>query len=370
MDESTNTLVIGGGQAGLAAARSLARRGVEVLVLEENARIGNQWRQRWDSLHLFTPARWDGVADMPYPGDQDALPSKDEIAGFLESTADAWRLPVRTGQRVTALRHSHDGSFEAEVASASGGGRIRAERVVVASGHTRLANIPSLAAELDRSIVQLDASTYRRPSDVAGGRILVVGAGNSGAEIAIELARAGRETVLAGRDVGRIPPVAYLFGGRPFWFFATRVTDVGRPIGRRIAARAIHHGTPIIGMDPREIARAGVRRAGRVASVRDGLPVPDGGEPIEADAVIWCTGFRADYSWIQLPIFDAAGRPRLDRGIVDGVPNLAFMGLPFEFSLSSALIGGAGRDAERVADALLAAPAPSGVPTERATTVA
>lgn len=370
MDDSTNTLVIGAGQAGLAAARALARRGVEMLVLEENARVGDQWRRRWDSLRLFTPARWDGVADMSYPGDPTALPSKDEIADFFESAASAWRLPIRTGHRVLALRRAHDGSFEAQVDSTSGGGRIRAERVVVASGHTRVAKIPALAAQLDHGIIQLDASTYRRPSDVPAGRVLVVGAGNSGAEIAIELARAGHETVLAGRDVGRIPPLAYLFGGRPFWFFATRVTDVKRPIGRRIAARAIHHGTPIIGMDPREITRAGVRRAPRVTSVRDGLPVLDGGESVEASTVIWCTGFRADHAWIELPVLDPDGRPRLDRGLAHGVPNLAFVGVPFEFSLSSALIGGAGRDAEQVVDALLAAPARSGVPSERATTAA
>jgi putative flavoprotein involved in K+ transport len=366
MEEATNTLVIGAGQGGLAAARAMARRGIDVLVLEENARIGDQWRRRWDSLRLFTPARWDGLGDMSYPGDPAALPSKDEIAEFLESTAKTWQLPVRTGHRVVGLRRTEDGAFDATVVSDRGTGHVRAARVIVASGHTRVANVPALASELDPAIVQLDASTYRRPVDVPDGRVLVVGAGNSGAEIAIELARAGRETILAGRDVGRIPSIAYRFGGRPFWFFATRVTDVGGPIGRRIAARATRRGTPIIGLDPRDITRAGVRRAPRVGSVRGGLPMLEDGTVVEAPSVVWCTGFRPDHSWIELPVLDADGRPRLHRGIADGVNNLAFMGVPFEFSLSSGLIGGAGRDAERVAAALLAERAPAAVPTERA----
>lgn len=370
MNEVTNTLVIGAGQAGLAVARALARRGTDILVLEGNARVGDQWRQRWDSLRLFTPARWDGLGDMPYPGDPSALPTKDEIADFMESTARSWDLPIRTGVRVASLKRSGDGAFEATVDSALGTGRVRAERAVVATGHTRLPAVPSLAAELAGGIVQFDASNYRSPSHVPDGRVLVVGAGNSGAEIAIELARAGRETILAGRDVGRIPRIAYRFGGRPFWIFATRITSVGGPIGRRIAARALGHGTPIIGMDPRDITRAGVRRAPRVASVRDGLPVLDDGTVVEADAVVWCTGFRPDYSWLDLPVLDPAGRPRLDRGLARGVPNLAFMGVPFQFSLSSALIGGAGRDADRVADALLATPVASRLPTNPATTAA
>jgi len=365
MDDATNTLVIGAGQAGLAAARAVARRGVDVLVLEENDRIGDQWRRRWDSLRLFTPARWDGLGDLRYPGDPAALPTKDEIADFLESAATTWQLSVRTGHRVVVLRRTEDGSFEATVESDRGRGRVRAARVIVASGHTRVANVPALASEIDPAIVQLDASTYRRPADVPDGRVLVVGAGNSGAEIAIELARAGHETILAGRDVGRIPAIAYRFGGRPFWFFATRVTDVGGPVGRRIAARATRRGTPIIGLDPRDITRAGVRRAPRVRAVREGLPVLDDGTTVAAASVVWCTGFRPDHSWIELPVLDAEGRPRLHGGIAHGVHNLAFLGVPFQFSLSSGLIGGAGRDAERVADALLAERAPPGRATER-----
>lgn len=355
MREIADTVVIGAGHAGLAAARSLERRGVEVVLLEENERVGDQWRRRWDTLRLFTPARWDGVADTPFPGDPDALPTKDEIADFTETLPAAWGLTVRTGERVVRLSREND-RFAIESESARGPRRLLAQRVVIASGATRVPRIPPLASELAPSIQQLDGSTYHRPSDVPEGTVLVVGAGNSGAEIAIELARAGRETILAGRSVGRIPPVAYLFGGRPFWFFATRVTDVGLPLGRRIAARAIDHGTPIIGMDPREIDRAGVRRTPRVSAVREGWPVLENGEILEVATVVWCTGFRPDHGWIDLPIFDERGLPRLHRGLARDSFELAFIGLPFQFSLSSALIGGASRDAERIVPMLLDQP--------------
>jgi putative flavoprotein involved in K+ transport len=345
--EHVETIVIGGGQAGLAVGYHLARRGREFVILEGGERIGDSWRSRWDSLRLFTPAKYNGLPGWRFPARGWSFPTKDEMGDYLEAYAGSYDLPVRTGVRVERLS-ANGGRF---VVSASGG-RIEADRVVVASGAHRIARVPSWASELDPRTVQLHSSDYRSPAQLQDGGVLVVGAGNSGAEIAKELVGT-RATWLAGRDVGEIPvphgsvrarialPVIRFIGHRVL----TRRTPLGRKAGPKLASGA----TPLIRVKSKDLVAAGVERVPRVAGVRDGRPLLEDGRVLDVANVVWCTGFRQDLSWIDLPVFDECGLPIHELGVVRSQPGLYFVGLVFQYSATSDVLPGVGRDARRIA---------------------
>ena len=348
MDTTTDTLVIGGGQAGLSVSYHLRRLGVEHLVLDGEDRIGDAWRRRWDSLELFTPRRYDGLDGMRMPGDPAGSPTKDEMAAYLEDYAARFDLPVRTGHRVTALRRDGD-SFTAETTS----GTFRAQQVVVAMSNYQRPRIPGFAADLDAGIRQLHAYDYRNPAQLLPGRVLIVGAGNSGAEIANDIA-AGHEVIVAGPSTGEIR-------GSYSGFFNQHVLvrvvnglvfphlmSVDTPMGRRARPKVMTHGVPLIRVKSRELARLGVVRAGRVTGAEDGRPVVDGA-PVDVANVIWCSGYDPGLDWIDLPILDDRGEPRHERGVVPEVPGLYFVGLHFLTSMASAMVHGVGRDASRIA---------------------
>jgi len=349
MQERFSTVVIGGGQAGLAAAHFLARAGDNYLILDAGPAFGNAWRSRWDSLRLFTPAKFNGLPGMPFPAADFYFPSKDEAGAYLEAYAQRLNPPVRFNAKVDSL--VRDGE---DFVLGSGGRRYTASRVVVATGAYQMPSVPGFAAELDPKIVQLHSSSFKNPDQLPPGSILVVGAGNSGAEIAVELAQAGRDVCLAGRDVGRIPAdrVGQVMGGRPYWWFISRLLSVRTPIGRRVQRASLTKGTPLIGLRPGAIVDAGVQRGPRVAGVSQGMPSLADGRRLAVSGVVWATGFRPNYQWIHLPIFDERGYPRHNRGLVPQVPGLYFLGLPFQTSLSSTLLGGVGADAEALAEHL------------------
>ena len=348
--ERVPVAIIGGGQAGLATSYLLRQRGIDHLVLEAGARIGASWRNRWDSLRLFTPARYDGLPGMRFPAPANSFPTKDEMADYLESYAANFSLPVRLGASVTSISHATQ-SFRLD----TGDGSLEADQVVIASGPYRKPRVPPFACELDRSITQLHAGEYRNPQQLSRGSVLVVGAGNSGAEIAIEAAQAGHATFLAGRATGQVPPAAYALNGRIFWFVANRVLSVNTPIGRKARPQVLAHGGPLIRLSMDEVIRAGVTRTPRVVEVKAGAPVDEEGRTLEVQNVVWCTGFSPDFSWIHLPIFDAKGQPTHDRGVVGGQPGLYFIGLPFLTKLASAFVGGVAGDAKRLADVITSA---------------
>jgi putative flavoprotein involved in K+ transport len=345
--ERFDAIVIGGGQAGLAVGQQLAAADVDFVILDAERRVGDVWRRRWDSLRLFTPAARSGLPGMPFPAPPAHLPDKDEVADYLERYAERFDLPVRHDTRVDTL--AWDG--ERYVAHA-GGARFEADNVVVATGPFQRPHIPTVARQLAPEIHQLHSSQYRSPFDLPDGPALVVGAGNSGAQIALELARF-RKVWLAGRDTGHLP--RRVLGRDLFdwiWPVLTRATDDTR-LGRRMRASAARGGDALIGIPERTLAASGVARVGRVTDARGGLPVcADGGRSavLQPRVIVWSTGFVADYSWIALPVLDERGAPRHRRGVATDAPGLVFVGLRFQHRMTSSLLGGVGADAAFVAD--------------------
>jgi len=335
-----DTVVIGGGQAGLAVGYHLARQNRDFVILDAESRIGDVWRRRWDSLRLFTPARRSGLPGMPFPAPDGYFPTKDEIADYVEAYTARFDLPVRPGVRVDALTRE-----EGRYLLTSGHDRLEADHVVVATGTFQNPKVPTFASELDPEIVQLHSSEYRNPDQLQEGGVLAVGAGNSGAEIAVEQAATHR-TYLSGRDTGRVP----LSLGRPvFWWFLSNVLTVDTRLGRKTKKEALRHGAPLIRLKPKDVVAAGAERVPRTTGVRDGKPMLEDGRVPDVGNVVWCTGFDPDFRWIELPVFGEDGYPVHYRGVVQGEPGLYFVGLLFLYSLTSSLIGGVRRDAEYVA---------------------
>ena len=342
--EHVETIVIGGGQAGLAVGHALTKRGRPFLILDGNERIGDAWRKRWDSLRLFSPARYSGLPGLPIDAPGWSYPTKDELADYLERYAAHFELPVRTGVRVEELTKL-DGRF---VVSA-GDRRFEAANVVVATGAHHVPSVPSFAPELDPRIVQLHSSSYRNPSQLQDGDTLIVGVGNSGAEIALELSRK-HHVLVAGRKSNEIPvrhgTLPGRFGFRGFRFVAHNVLRVDRRIGRKLAPKLIAEGAPLIRTKLKDLDEAGVERVPRVVGVRGGLPLLADDRVLDVANVVWCTGYRTDFGWIRLPVFGPDGQPMHYRGVVEPEPGLYFVGLIFLYSLSSEVFAGIGRDAE------------------------
>lgn len=348
--EQTGTVVIGGGQAGLAVGYHLEQRGLPFVILDATDRVGDVWRNRWDSLRLFTPAQYNALPGMRFPAPRGSYPGKDQVADYLESYASRFELPVRNGTRVEAVRREGD-AFVA----ASGSRTWTADNVVIATGPYRTPRIPSFASELDDDIVQLHSSEYRNPAQLQPGDTLVVGAGNSGAEIAMEVSRDHR-TWLSGPDTGQEPTSASgslrdRLITALIWFAANHVIKVTNPIGRKVRDHFLDppRGIPLARIRRQDILDAGIERVPRTVGVEDGAPVVDGGRVLDVRNVVWCTGFRADFGWVDLPVFGEYGLPVHERGVVPSEPGLFFVGLLFQYSLASALVGGVGRDADYIA---------------------
>lgn len=339
---TVDTVVIGAGQAGLATGYHLARHGRSFVILEAAGTVGTSWRQRWDSLRLFTPAGFTSLPGLPLATDSRENPTKDAVADYLQAYVARFSLPVKLGVRVEGVRH--DGERFLVVA---GRRSWRASNVVLASGAHRSPVVPDLAQGLRPEILQLHSRDYRRPAQMPTGPVLVVGAGNSGAEIALDVARdrrVWRTVSLAGRDVGHTPRLGP-------WTYPL-MQRLGRP-GAVLVRRALRGGGDPLGrIRPGELEDAGVQRLPRVVGSRDGLPQLSDGRSVATAAVVWCTGLRPDYSWLQLEVLDGAGRLRHRRGVVEDQPGLYVVGLPYQRSIASHLVGGVGADAQHVVEHL------------------
>jgi len=351
--ESVETVVVGGGQAGLSVGYHLTRRDAPFVILDANERIGDSWRNRWDSLRLFTPARFNGLVEMPFPAPAHSFPTKNEMADYLEAYAAHFALPVRSGVKVDRLSRSlgKGGGFVVT----SGNKRFEADNVVVAMATHQRPRVPTFAAELDPGIVQLHSIDYRSSSQLQAGDLLVVGAGNSGAEIALDAARS-HSVWLSGRDTGHIPfridsVIGRLLVPVVLRFLFHRVLTTSTPIGRKVCPKLISHGHALIRVKPDHLTSARVERVAPTVGVRDGLPVLADGRVLDAANVIWCTGFDPDFSWIDLPIFSER-EPLAERGVVTGEPGLYFVGLLFLYAASSTMIHGVDRDARHVVEAI------------------
>jgi putative flavoprotein involved in K+ transport len=345
------TIVIGGGQAGLAVGYHLDRQNLPFAILDANTRVGDAWRNRWDSLRLFSPSQFNGLEGMPYPAPAHTFITKDDMADYLERYAAHFHLPVRGGIRVDRLWREGD-RFRLSAGSRS----FEADNVVVAMANYQEPRTPAFAGQLDASITQLHASQYRNPSQLRPGGVLVVGAGNSGAEISVEVVRS-HPTWLSGRDPGAIPFRIDSLASR---LFLSRlviggvfhyVLTVDTPIGRRARAKGLNRTTPLIRVRPRDLAAAGVARVPRTVGVRDGLLLLEDGQTLEVANVIWCTGYVPGFHWIDLPAF-GQHEPLHKRGIVPSQPGLYFVGLHFQYALSSSTLRGVSRDAGRIVRAI------------------
>lgn len=345
--EILDTVVVGGGQAGLAMGYYLRRQHRNFVILDANVRIGDSWRLRWDSLRLFTPAKYDALPGMPFDGDQLAFPTKGEQADYLEAYAARFRLPVVNGVHVDRLRREND-----RYVVTSGSRRWEAVNVVVATGGFPMPSVPDFASQLASEVVQLHSSGYVNAAQLRAGPVLVVGLGNSGAEIALE-ASSTHPTTVAGTPSGELPfrhgRNLARFGLPILRFAALHILTLATPIGRRAIPRLFAHGLPLIRTRRKELSTAGVRSVPRVAGIRDGKPLLDDGEVLDVANVIWCTGFSENFEWVKLPAFDRDGRPLQRRGVVEAVPGLYFLGQESMYSAASATLPGIGRDARYLA---------------------
>ncbi|MGH3333136.1 MAG: flavin-containing monooxygenase [Nocardioidaceae bacterium] len=352
-NERFETVVIGGGQAGLSVGYHLARQGRQFVILDEQARVGDGWRRNWDTLRLYSPAVKDGLPGMPFPASMWTYPTKDQMGDYLEEYAARFELPVRSSVRVEELSANGDGYVVT-----TDTGCIEADNVVVATGtFGRAPNIPDFARDLGPGILQMHSSEYRRPSQLIPGGVLVVGASHSGADVAFDVGT-HQPTVLSGPIHGEAP---FRIEGRvahvvlPVLFFAvSHILTIRTPLGRKIRPEIRQHGGPLLRVKKQDLANAGVEwEKSKVVGVQDGLPVLDGGRVLDVANVVWCTGFRQDYGWIKLPVTGEDGWPKESRGVVTAQPGLYFTGLAFQFGFTSMLVAGAGRDAKYVVDHLV-----------------
>lgn len=348
-----DTIVIGAGQSGLATGYFLQQAGRDFVILDANRRIGDAWRNRWDSLRLFTPARYDGLAGMPFPASPHYFPTKDEMADYLETYAVHFNLPVRTNMRVNRLTREGN-RFEVS----TGDQRFEADNVVVAMATFQKPCIPAFARELDPGIRQMHSVDYRNSDQLQDGDVLIVGAGNSGAEIAVEVSR-NHQTWLSGRDTGQVP---FRIEGAAARIILLRLVlrglfhhlmTINTPLGRKVRPKLISQGTLLVRTKANDLAKAGVKRVPRTADVQNGLPVLEDGRVLEVANVIWCTGYTPGFSWIDLPIMGEL-EPKHRRGVVQSQPGLYFVGLNFLYAQSSTMIQGVSRDAEYVVQQIAA----------------
>jgi len=347
-----DTVVIGGGQTGLTVGHRLKEHDVDFVILDASSRVGDAWRNRWDSLRLFTQARMNGLPGMPFPRSGVSFVGKDEVADFLEEYAQTMKLPVVSGVRVNRLSHDGD-DFVVEATDRT----FVARNVIVAMADYQNPKTPDFAVELSPNITQMHSTEYKNPSQLREGPVLVVGVGNTGSEIAYELA-ATHSTILSGTESGAVPFVIESWFGRNIGtrmvrFMMVKVLNTSTPMGRKARPKMLEKSAPLVRIRPKELDQAGVQRVDRIEGIKDGKPMTKNGTILDVANVIWCTGYTPGFEWIELQVFDEAGHPDHVRGIVSEQPGFYFVGLYFLHALWSETITGVQADARYIVDHLI-----------------
>ena len=328
--EHLEVAVVGGGQAGLAMGYYLREQGLQFAIFERGDSIAPAWRERWDSLTLFTPRRYSALPGLPFPGDPNGYPSRDEVIAYLERHAETFEVPIELNSEVRRLSRE-GGRFVLSV----DGRTVTADQVVVATGPFQTPFVPKLGHDLDPGVWQVHSTGYRQPGDVPGGAVLVVGGGNTGFQIAKELSATHKVALSVG---SKQKPLPQRIAGRDLFWWLTKTHLLSTTVESRLGSKLQHRDT-LIGSSPRELQRRyGVELKPRaIEAAGHTMRFEDGGE-LEVDAVIWATGYRPDFSWIDLPVLDSNGRLRHRRGVT-GVPGVYFLGLTWQWTRGSALIG-------------------------------
>jgi len=331
-----DVVVIGAGQSGLAMGHHLAKHSRRFTILEASHSIGSAWRTRWDSLVLFTPRRYDSLPGLPFPGDPNGHPGRDEVVSYLERYAAAFDLPVELNSPVKSVAPA-DGGFVLDVGSRT----LESEQVVVATGPFQVPNVPAFAADLAPDVAQTPSTGYRRPSEVPLRTALVVGGGNTGFQIAEELSATHTVYLAVG---SRQTPLPQRVLGRDLFWWLTKTGLINKTVDSRMGRRAQHRDT-LVGSSPRSAKRHGVVIKTRVVGASGRTVAFADGSELEVDSVIWATGYRSEYHWIDVPVFGEDGRVRHRRGVTD-YPGLFFLGLSWQYTRGSALLGWVNDDAE------------------------
>ena len=362
-DDRFEVAVIGAGQAGLAMGYFLAKEGRNFTILEAADSIGAAWRTRWDSLVLFTPRRYDSLPGLQFPGDLDGYPERDEVVKYLEEYSSTFELPVQLGSAVQTLTHAA-GGFMLDLGTRT----IEAQQVVVATGPFHIPRVPAFASDLAPDVFQAHSTGYQRPSGVPEGTVAVVGGGNTGFQIAKELSTTHRVHLAIG---SRQTPLPQRLLGRDLFWWLTKTGLIHKTVESRIGRRARDRDT-LIGSSTRDAKRHGVTVESRVVGTSARTVTFADGSKLDVDAVIWATGYRSEYRWINLPVFDDDGRVLHRRGVTD-YPGLYFLGLTWQHTRGSALLGWVKDDAEFISERIAAnaddrTTLPAGVEAEAAGT--
>jgi putative flavoprotein involved in K+ transport len=344
-----DTLIIGAGQAGLSAGYYLKKLGQRFAIFTKDQRIGDNWRRRWGSLKLFTPAYYNKLPGMSFPSnDPNYLPDKNETADFLETYAHKFGLPVNLDTEVIKIEGDQR-SFVIKTLTNS----YTSRSVIIATGAFHNPRVPNFSKDFRSAIFQIHSSGYSNPSQLSKGDVLVVGAGSSGLQIAAEIAEQnnpGRKIWLSGPNTGTFP--RQILGIDIYHFFAHTVFLIPTKSlsGKIIKAVSYRHGDLVLRPTYKKMIKAGVKRVGRTVGIKNNLPLLDNGNTLEVKNIVWCTGFRPDFKWIDLDIFDRNGYPLHNRGVIKKLPRIYFLGLHFQYTISSSLLGGVGKDAEYITD--------------------
>jgi putative flavoprotein involved in K+ transport len=340
--EGVDVLVVGGGQAGLAMGYNLAERGLSFVIADANPEVGHIWSSRWQSLKLFTAGQYNNLPGMEFPAARDSYPGKDEVADFLQAYVERFDLPVRLNTTVTRLTRADEGGYLAETTT----GPIRADQVVVATGPFQVPFTPALADQLDPELTQLHSASYQGPDDLPDGRILVVGGANSGQQIALELSDSRQVDIALGEKLPTLPQRPL---GRDIWWWLTATRLARVPVSSRLGQRLSQRDV-VIGGGLRELRRYGVGVHPRVTGTSGRTITFEDGQSADYDGVVWATGFRIDHSWIDLPeVKDEPGQVQHVRGVTDS-PGLYLLGMTWQHTRTSALLGWVGDDATFLAD--------------------